>query len=349
MTMGVQYQFVKKVLHIRMDRLGDLILSTPLLRAINDNWKDRQVEVHSLVTPYTREVLVDCPYVDEIKTFSEKWGLMERLNFFNQLKKEHFDLVIAHSPTTWTYIAAFMSGAPHRIGYVYKERPLTAKLINYALTDCIELDIRERLAAGQKVPHEVEQGFMIAEHLGLQIKNRDLFLKPSAEDTKYAKDLFKKWLWASGKKVFGIHLSNKWLKLGWEVKHFTRLVTDLQNKWKGSYIIFTYGSYEVDIGREVQGIYQNNPAVNCVWDVSTKQWASLLKTCSFLITTDTGAVHVAASQKVPTIVIYDPDNYELNSQQWAPWRVKNKKLVQKAPIQLINEILANLESLESMY
>jgi len=340
------YQTVKKILHIRLDRVGDVILSTPLLRAIYDNWKDR--EVHCLVTPYTREVLEECPYVSEIKIFSNKWSIGERLSFLNQLKKEEYDLVIAHSPTSFTYFTAFFTRAQHRIGYVYTERPITAKLVNMALTDPIPLNIRERLASGKKIPHEVEQGLLIAEKLGLKPKSRDLYLKPDDSDFKYVEKKIKKWFWEK-KRIFGIHLSNKWLSIGWEVKHFHRLVNELQIKWKNSYILFTYGSYEIDIGREIQAYYKKKNSVQAVWDLSIKQWAAMLKKCSFLITPDTGAVHVAASQKVPVIAIYHPDNYDLNSQQWAPWRVKNKKLVKKAPLQLIHEIIDAISELEHMY
>lgn len=340
------YQTVRKILHIRLDRLGDVILSTPLLRALYDNWKDR--EVHSLVTPYTREVLEECPYVSEIKVFSNKWNIGERLNFLNQLKKENYDLVIAHSPTSFTYFTTFFTKAQHRIGYVYEERPIVAKFVKMALTDPIMLDIRARLASGKKIPHEVEQGLMIAKKLGLKPKSRDLFLKPADGDFKHVEKMMKKWLWTK-KKIFGIHLSNKWLALGWEVKHFHRLVNEIQRKWKGSYVLFTYGSYEIDIGREIHEYYKNKTTVQAVWDLSIKQWAVMLKKCDFLITTDTAAVHVAASQKVPVIVIYHPDNYELNSQQWAPWRVKNKKLVRKSPVQLINEIVNSISELEDMY
>ncbi|MCD4784195.1 MAG: glycosyltransferase family 9 protein [Candidatus Eremiobacteraeota bacterium] len=340
------YQTVRKILHIRLDRLGDVILSTPLLRALYDNWKDK--EVHALVTPYTREVLEECPYVSEIKVFSNKWSIGERLSFLNHLKKEEYDLVIAHSPTSFSYFTAFFTKAQHRIGYVYEERPIVAKLVKMALTDPIMLDIRSRLAAGEKIPHEVEQGLMIAEKLGLKIKSRDLYLKPTDKDFKHVDKMMEKWFWTN-KKIFGIHLSNKWLALGWEVKHFHRLVNEIQRKWKGSYVLFTYGSYEIDIGREIHDYYKNKTTVHAVWDLSIKQWAAMLKKCTFLITTDTGAVHVAASQKVPVIVIYHPDNYELNSRQWAPWRVKNKKLVQKSPVQLINEIVNTISELEHMY
>lgn len=349
MSQGIQYQFAKKVLHIRLDKVGDLLLSTPLIRAIHEEWKERQVEIHCLVTPYTREILEDSPFVDDIKVFSEKWGVAERLNFLSQLKSEKFDLAIAHSPTTMSYLAAFMSGAPHRIGYVYEERPLSAKLVDYVLTDSVKINIRQHLTNGEKVPHEVEQSFMIADRLGVKIKHRDLYLEVTPEDKKHAEAQFKKWLWEPGKKIFGIHLSNKWLKLGWTVQHFHRLVSDIQKKWRGSYVLFTYGSYEVDIGREIQNHYQNNSYVNCSWDTTIKQWAAMLKKCSYLITTDTGAVHIAASQKVPLVVVYDPDSYDLNSQQWAPWRVKHKKLTQKAPLQLIREIISNIETLDSIY
>jgi ADP-heptose:LPS heptosyltransferase len=346
MNEAIKYQDVKKILHIRIDRLGDLILSTPLLRAIYDNWKDK--EVHCLVTPYTKEVLENCPFVSDIKVFSEKWGLLERLNYFNQLKKENYDLVIAHSPTSLSYFIAHYTGAPHRIGYVYAERPVVAKLVNMALTDPIHLDIRAMLARGEKVPHEVEQGLMIAERLGIKPKSRDVYLEPDTADKKHADDLVKKWFWTTNK-IFCIHLSEKWLNLGWQHNHFHRLVNDIRRKFKNPFVMFTYSSWELDIGREIQKTYENSTEIKCVSDLSIKQWAAMMKKCAFVITPDTGAIHVAASQKVPVVAVYGPDDFELTTQQWAPWRVKSKKLLQQAPIQLINEIVNAIGELQDMY
>jgi len=341
------YQYVKKILYIRIDHLGDLILSTPLLRAIHDNWRDR--EVHAVVTPYNQEVLQECPFVDEIRIFSHKWSLGEQFKFFMGLKKENFDLAIAHSPNMKSYIAAYMTGALHRVGYYYEERPLVVKLIKFLLTDALPLNYRSLLEAGKKVPHEVDKNLELAKYFGLEIKSRDLYLKPGREDFKSAVERFKEWHWKKGGKVFGIHLSDKWFKKGWKVKHFYRLAGEIQKKFEGSYVLFTYGSRDGDVGREINKFYKASTTVECAWDLSIKQWAALLKLCSSLISTDTGAVHVAASQKIPVIVIYSARDFDLNSQQFAPWRVKNKKIKQSIPLDQIKEIVEALADLETMY
>lgn len=343
----IVYQYVKKILHIRLDHLGDLILSTPLLQAMHDNWPDK--EIYSLVTPYNQEVVRGCPYVNEVILYSDKMGYMQQIQFFMDLRKYDFDMVIAHSPTMKSYVAAYFTGAMHRIGIYYEERPLIVKLINFLLTDPIPLNIQEKLKEDGKIPHEVEKSFMLAEHLGLTVKNRDTYLVPDKVDLKYAVDRLKKWNWKKGRTIFGIHISEKWFKKGWTIKHFYNLAGEIQRKWDKAYVLFTYGSREGDIGREIAKFYEASPTVECAWDLSVKQWAAIIKVCSFFVTMDTGAVHVAASQKVPVAVIYDSENYDLNTQQFAPWRVKNKKLKQTAPKDLIKDIIDALADLEGMY
>ena len=343
----IVYQYVRKILHIRLDHLGDLILSTPLLTAIHDNWPDK--EIYSLVTPYNQEVVRGCPYINDVLVYSHKWGYMKQVQFLLGLKQYNFDMVIAHSPTMKSYVAAYLTGAMHRIGLYYEERPMVVKLINFLLTDPIPLNNREKLEAGEKVPHEVETSISIAEHMGLTVKNRDLYLEPTKKDMKYAVDRLKGWHWKPGRKIVGIHISEKWFRNGWTIKHFYNMAGNIQKKWPKAYVLFTYGSKEGDIGREIAKFYQTSQTIECAWDLSVKQWAALIKACSFFVSTDTGAVHVAASQKIPTVVVYAGNDYNLNSQQFAPWRVKNKKIKQTAPQELINQILAALGELEVMY
>ena len=55
---------VKKILMIRIDRIGDVVLSTPAIRAVRESFP--KAEVHLLVRGYTRDLVINSPHINQI-------------------------------------------------------------------------------------------------------------------------------------------------------------------------------------------------------------------------------------------------------------------------------------------
>ncbi len=75
-----------KVLVIRFSSIGDIVLTSPVIRCLK---KQINAEVHYLTKPAFKDVLIHNPYIDKIHFLSE--------NFFEQvkeLKSENFDYII---------------------------------------------------------------------------------------------------------------------------------------------------------------------------------------------------------------------------------------------------------------
>ena len=108
---------IKSILFIRVDRVGDMVLSTPVLRAI----KDALPKVHLTVmaSPANASVLKNNPDVDDVTVYDRFAGLYEKIRFIKRLRLKHFSLAIDpyNDYELKTACLAAMSGADHRIGY----------------------------------------------------------------------------------------------------------------------------------------------------------------------------------------------------------------------------------------
>jgi len=62
-------QEYKRILIVRMDKIGDLVLSTPVIKAVRDAYPDSHIAV--LVRPYAREIVEGNPYIDEVITYDK--------------------------------------------------------------------------------------------------------------------------------------------------------------------------------------------------------------------------------------------------------------------------------------
>lgn len=337
--------YVKKILVIRIDAIGDLILTTPLFRAIKSCWPGKVI--HVLASPYNRAVAERCPFVDRVHALDLKAGFLEKIERCRSLRQEYYDLTFVSSPTTWSYIACAMAGSPHRTGIVYGERPVAALAggVFRLLTHPVTVSPRVRLQKGERVPHEVENGLAMLTRLGASPGPGELCLEPSEDDRKGSAALLQDWGWDEKAGILCVHLSQKWLAHGWDIPFFQRLVNDLQKQHPGFNVLFTCGPAEREMGKKLESLYGSRGSVAVASGLGFGEWAALAGMCRLMISTDTSAVHVAASRKVPVVALYAPEDFGLNSAQFAPWGVPCVKLKQGDPIRLEREIVEGAECL----
>lgn len=297
----------RRILAIRTDRVGDLILSTPLLAALREEFPHAHID--ALVSPCCREVLAESGLID---------GVLDKLAL-----RPNYDLTLALAPRTETLKLAFRSGAPVRLGYTYANRPLVGLLARLTLTHVETVTIKP----SSHVPHEVVQLDRLARRLGLpSTLNRRLILGFAQEERQ------------EGRVV--LHLGDRWWVGGWTAWDLKQLMLGLE-RWGP--LVVTYGPRE-KAWMEAHSAELPSSVVYH-YDMTLAQWAGLISSASCLVSPDTGAVHVAAAMKTPVVVAYEAATFEHCSQQWAPWKVENRKVCKASPQETIPLLLAEVEEL----
>jgi ADP-heptose:LPS heptosyltransferase len=105
---------VKKILIVRTDKLGDMILTLPMATAIKEANPDTTVSF--LTQPYTAPLVRLCPDIDQVVEYNGAYfGALIRQ--FRSIKP---DAVILLSPKARYAIASFFAGIPIRIGKGYR-------------------------------------------------------------------------------------------------------------------------------------------------------------------------------------------------------------------------------------
>ncbi|MDQ7824163.1 MAG: glycosyltransferase family 9 protein [Candidatus Eremiobacteraeota bacterium] len=316
MTASEKEQF-QNILVIRLDKVGDLLLSTPFLRNLRECYPHSHIAV--LVKPYTREVLLGNPHVDEIIVHHHGDSLIRALMAASPLRSRPWDMAVALSPTVISYVTAMLSGARERAGYTYSRR-IAARLIAAAtLTSYRVLAIDEALAGGEAIPHEVRQTFTILEEMGWNPGDYPLEVYPGREAGDYAAGLIGKS--APGKKLIGIHLSWKWLTPPWTAHDMLTFIRKVAADYKEYGVLVTYGPEEEHVAEEMERDFLNEGNVFFAGGLAFRQWAALIGRCSIFFSTDTGSLHCAAAMGVPTVCLYEKRTFTHCSQQWAPWKI----------------------------
>ena len=125
----VQKTGVKNILVMRLDAIGDFVLSSGFIRELRLNYPFARITlvVSKLVYPLAEL----CPYVNKVLAFDNKFNsgditeMLDRLSNFAEenLWKEHYDLAFSiqwGSENLPPLFMGYLSGARERIGYGYQ-------------------------------------------------------------------------------------------------------------------------------------------------------------------------------------------------------------------------------------
>lgn len=350
----IQFGTLKSVCVLRPDHIGDLVLSTPFLKALRA--QAPQAHISLVVFPYACGVLDGVSFVDEIIVCNAA-QIDECLT---NIRQQKFDLAIALSSRTFAYRLARRTGAKMRAGYVDASRPLAVIFCCwFYLTHVYTANVLARYGSCGQMPHEVEQIRAFGRAIGLDYEDQSLCMGYEPIDAAYGQSVVSAW----DKPSLAVHLHKKWLSQGWTVELLTVLVEELLKLVGGGGIVVTYGAAEtlladqladslglrglcdVDLARGRQNAGHQAFRVKFEGNLSPKQWASIYDACACVVSPDTGAVHIAAAVKTPVVSVFEAENADACVQQWAPWQVPHYSVVKGEPSATLSAIVADVKKL----
>lgn len=278
---------VNKILFIRIDRIGDLVLSTPALRALKHAIPTSDLTV--LASLSNQPILINNPYVDRVIVYNQRQGLKNKIRIMKRLRKYKFDLAIDPYPDyeLRTALIALLSGAKRRIGYALYGREAFFNLNGPTLV---------------KDKHLVDLTLDIVEALGVTAKDKTPEIFLSDDEKKWARNWLKeKGVW--GKPIVGIHPGGYYESQRWLPERFAELVNQLQ-KDKELYLIIFCGPGEEVLAKKISSMVNQEVLTHVEDDI--RRFAVLLSYCSVFICNNSGPLHIAVALRIPTISIMGP-------------------------------------------
>ncbi|MBM3249034.1 MAG: lipopolysaccharide heptosyltransferase II [Candidatus Omnitrophica bacterium] len=300
----------KRVLIVRTDRIGDVILSTPAIRAVKDFYPNSFVAV--MVSPYAKEIIEGNPYADEVIIYDKDKvhkSVFASIRFANQLKKRKFDLAIILHPTNRVNLVSYFARIPERVGYNRK--------MGFLLTK--KLDDKKHL--GEK--HEMEYSLDVIRAIGIESKEKELFMPIKLESENWLEDMLAKNRILNQDRLIAIHPAASCPSKIWPQESFAKISDKLIEA--GYKIIVVAGPKDKKIANKVAEKI-SYPVLNLAGDTSVSHLASILKRCKLFISNDSGPVHIASAVGTPVISIFGRNQKGLSPLRWGPLGIKDKFL-----------------------
>jgi lipopolysaccharide heptosyltransferase II len=282
-----------KVLIIKFSSLGDIILSTAALRAIREKFTNNY-KISFLVAEESKEVLMRCPYIDELLVADPKnkdKGLKGILNLGHILRRKKFDIVIDLQNNRKSHTLSFLTLAQERYGY---NNGKIGFLLNKRIRDLEPLI--------DPVTHQ----FRILKMLGIDLNEAHLELWPSQEDENYVEDLLSsEWL-STNQKIIGINISAsiRWLTKNWPLAHLAKLCEELGRREMR--VVITGMEKDLDRANALMCMVKNVKLINACAKTSVNQLACLIKRCACFVSGDSSPLHIAAAVNTPFVALFGP-------------------------------------------
>ncbi len=308
-----------RILVARPDRIGDVVLSTPVISALRKQYPNAHITflVRDFVAPLIRNI----PDVDAVFIYDPNGrhsGLSGFFRLMEELKAQDFSIAIVLHSTFRIAAALFGVGVPNRIG------PLS-KLHSYLFYN---RGSRQRRSLVEM--HEADYNLQLLRKLGIRIESHKQPTKVAVSEERAA--WAKRWLaeqgWdraardekGLGKKLVAVHPGMGGSALNWPENHYVELVRGIVKE--GHEVLLTGGPGEAPLLERMR-IQAAKTETNVLVYGSEKaggvdHLAALFGEVDLVVAPSTGPLHIAVAMNKPVVTFYPPIRVQ-SAIRWGPY------------------------------
>jgi lipopolysaccharide heptosyltransferase II len=319
----------KNLLCIRLDTIGDVLMTTPALRALKASIPDRKLTLltssaGAAIAPFIPElddwIVYDSPW---LKATAPRINPQPEYDMINFLRDRHFDgaivfTVYSQNPLPSAFLC-YVAEIPLRLAHCH-ENPYQL------LTDWIKDPEPDH-----SIRHEAQRQLDLVAEIGCTTENQRLSSQVQKRDRQKVSEILTALNLYHSSGV--IHCANRWLVMHtgatapsrrYPAENFAMVADELFRE-HGYLTLFTGTTLEVELVQEIQAMMQA-PSYSLVCQLSLGELAALIEIAPILISNNTGPVHVAAAVGTPVV-----DLYALTNPQHTPWNISHRVLFHDVP------------------
>ena len=311
----MSWRDARNLLCVRLDGLGDVLMTSPALRACRESFGCR---ITLLTSPAGAAVAALVPEVDECIVFAAPWmkaagaSRVHDAAMIRRLARGRFDAAViftvySQSPLPAAYLA-YLAGIPRRLAHC-RENPYEL------LTDWV----REPEPA-ERVRHEVERQMDLVAAVGARTAHTGLSFRVPAPARRRVRALLEE----RPRPLVVVHPGASAPSRRYPPEQYAAAV-DLLIQEVGGEAVFTGDAGEEPL---VAGVLarMRQPARSLAGRLSLAELGALVEAADLVISNNTGPAHIAAALGTPVV-----DLYALTNPQHTPWRVPSRVLFHDVP------------------
>lgn len=276
-----------RILLIRLSSIGDIILTTPLIRILHRQYPGAELDF--VIKNRFLDLVQANPYINHIYAFDESLGLADLVRIRGEIRHRHYDVVLdLHKNLRSLILTAGL--VPWRLQRL-KKYGLKRFLLVHFKWNCYRTIVpvyrRYIDTAGWLQGHDDGLG-------------PEFFLAPDAKAR--VQRLLASEKFAAGRPAIAIAPGAGYFTKRWLPDRFAQVAQDLQRALSAQIIIIG-GKPDLSCATEIQN-QLNEPVLNFAGRLSLMETACALAECELLITNDTGMMHLASALGKKVVAIF---------------------------------------------
>jgi heptosyltransferase-1 len=295
---------LKKILLIRLRRIGDVVMTTPAVAALK-RALPRAALTYVIEEPL-RRLVEGNPDLDRVIAVPAGQDAAGFLGLIRKIRREKYDAVLDFHGGPRASRIAWLSGAKIKVGYTLKYKGFI-------------YDIRVPRSRPEGRIHSVKNHLNLVRTLGLRVEEPlpSLSLPPGREEEREKIDRF--WteneLAAAGLIVLHIGAGNEFRD--WGTENFSSLA-DLLTRQAGAKVVLVGAEEDRQRAAEIR-----HASVSSVLSLAGKlnliELRDLIARADVFVGPDSGPMHIAASTMTPIVALFGPTL----PANFAPWRAES--------------------------
>ena len=334
----IEPKFPQRILVVRRDNVGDLVCTTPLIKALRSKFPDAHLAV--LVNAYNAPVLEHNPDVDAVYVYQKakhrsahEWALKIYLNtwkLIRKLRQQQFDYVIlANCGAVSRHVRLIKQLKPKQIiGFVTEKNPLPA--IN-----------RPVFYGSANTLHEVEDTGRLVASFGIHAPWPPLSVYPDKTLQKYWVEHWQSCTGDPFAKRVAIHISAREPDRRWPAEKFVTLIQRLKEQYSIQPVLSWSPGDESnpmhpgdDKKAKIVIDELDDGSLLALPAQTLPELIAGLSLCDIVICIDGGALHIAAGLNKPILGLFE--NRQEKITRWYPWQVPHELVI--APVRAVSDI-----------
>ncbi len=309
-TLSDEWKDVQRILAIRLDNIGDVIMLGPSLRTIHENLPGRQITL--MASPVGSQAAELLPWVDDVFPWASLWQELNNrfgldpereFNFINKLREEKFDAAIiftsfSQSPYPPAYVC-YLAGIPIRVGHSYE---FGGGVLSHWFKPPPDGE------------HQAERNLYLLKSAGFLVKDRNLSITIPAEAQKAAVGLLQNLGIKPGDSYIyfapGASAESRRYNPARSARAATLLARDT-----GYPVLIAATSREAENLKTVLDICDGQNVISLAGKTTLAEAAALISGASLVVAMNSASLHIADAFQLPMVILYSGTEYLT---EWEP-------------------------------
>ena len=327
MASATAWRGVCRVLAVRLDNMGDLLMTTPALAAIHESAPGAQLTLLASASgtalaahlPFIDDTIrCDAPWVKHPGTQHERPLGSDERALVEHLSAGRFDAAVIFTVATQSALPAAlvcrMAGIPLRLAHA-RENPY-GLLSDWA---------PETDAVADGMRHEVQRQLDLVRRVGWTTADPRLRFAPGAAAQDSARALLMAAGLAPGEPYVVVHAGATAASRRYPAERFGAVARELAQR-AGHAIVFIGDAGEAPLVAEARAAMDGVASINLAGRLSLGELGAVIGGAALLVGNNSGPMPRAAARGTPVVALY-----ALTNPQHTPWRVPARVLNHVVP------------------